>query len=146
MGLLDDLLGRGGGGLGSLAQLVAKNPQVLQAAIALLNSKDPSVGGTGGLGGLIGALEKGGLGPMVSQWISTGPNPPVAPDQVANALGPDILGQFAQRAGIGHGDAASVLASVLPGLIDHLTPNGQVPADNALQDTLGGLLSSLGGR
>ena len=146
MGLLDGLLGQGGGGLGSLAQLVAQNPQVLQAALALLNPKDPSVGGTSGLGGLIGALEKGGLGPMVSQWISTGPNPPVSGDQVASALGPDILAQFAQRAGVGHGDAASVLASVLPGLIDHLTPNGQVPADNALQDTLGGLLSSLGGR
>jgi uncharacterized protein YidB (DUF937 family) len=145
MGLLDGLLGQGGG-LGNLAKLVANNPQVLQAAIALLNPKDPSVGGTGGLGGLIGAFEKSGLGPMVSQWVSTGPNPPVAPDQVASALGPDVLSQFAQRAGIGHGDAASVLASVLPGLVDHLTPNGQVPQGDALSDTLGGLLSSLGGR
>lgn len=145
MGLLDGLLGQGGG-LGNLAQMVARNPQVISAAIAMLNPKDPSVGGTGGLGGVIGAFEKAGLGPMVSQWISTGPNPPVAPDQVASALGPDVLSQFAQKAGIGHGDAASVLASVLPGLVDHLTPNGQVPPANDLQSALGGLLSGLASR
>ena len=145
MGLLDGLLGQGGG-LGNLAQMVARNPQVISAAIALLNPKDPSVGGTGGLGGLIGAFEQAGLGQVVSQWVSTGPNPPVAPDQVANALGPDVLSQFAQKAGIGQGDAASVLASVLPGLVDHLTPNGQVPAANDLQSTLGGLLSGLANR
>ncbi len=145
MGLIDDLLKRSGG-LGGLAQVAAQNPQLLSAAIALLNPKDPSVGGTGGLGGLVGAFEKAGLGQMVSQWISTGPNPPASPDQVASALGPDVLSQFAQKAGIGQGDAASALASVLPGLVDHLTPNGQVPATNDLQSTLGSLLSGLAGR
>ena len=145
MGLLDGLLGQGGG-LGNLAQMVARNPQVISAAIALLNPKDPSVGGAGGLGGLVGAFEQAGLGPMVSQWISTGPNPPVSPAQVSSALGPDVLSQFAQKAGIGHGDAASVLASVLPGLVDHLTPNGQLPPANDLQSALGGLLSGLANR
>lgn len=145
MGLIDDLLKRSGG-LGGLAQVAAQNPQLISAAIALLNPKDPSVGGTGGLGGLVGAFEKAGLGQMVSQWISTGPNPPVSPSQVTSALGPDVLSQFAQKAGIGQGDAASALASVLPGLVDHLTPNGQVPATNDLQSTLGSLLSGLAGR
>jgi uncharacterized protein YidB (DUF937 family) len=146
MGLLDDLLGQGGSGLGSLAQAAARNPQLLQAVIALLSAKDPSVGGAGGLGELVRSFERSGLGPMVSQWIASGPNPPVAAGQVADALGPDVLSQFAKRAGIGHGDAASVLASVLPGLIDHLTPDGQLPADHAVEDALGGLLSGLGGR
>ena len=123
-----------------------QNPQLLRAAIALLNPKDASVGGAGGLGGLVESFQKAGLGPMVSQWISTGPNPPVAPEQVASALGPDILGQFAQKAGIGHADAASVLASLLPSLVDQLTPNGQLPAGNELEGGLGGLLSSLTGR
>jgi uncharacterized protein YidB (DUF937 family) len=52
----------------------------------------------------------------MSQWISTGPNPPISPDQLSKILGSDVLGQFAQRAGVAHGDAASILASVLPGL------------------------------
>jgi len=142
MGLLDNLL-KGGG---SLAQAIAQNPQVVSAAISLLNPKDPSVGGTSGLGGVVGAFEKAGLGQVVSQWIATGPNPPVSASQVTSALGADVLKQFAQKAGIGQGDAASTLASVLPGLIDHLTPNGQVPAANDLQGTLGSLLSGLTSR
>lgn len=139
MGLLDRLFGNKGG-------LGDELGQVVSAAIALLNPKDPSVGGGGGLADVIGAFQKAGLGAMVSQWISTGPNPPVSADQVSSALGPDVLGQFARKAGVGHGEAASVLASVLPTLVDRLTPQGQVPAANDLQGALGGLLSSLSAR
>ena|SRR5258708_17129651 len=145
MGFLDNLL-KQSGGLGGLAQVVAQNPQIVSAAVALLNPKDPSVGGTGGLGGLVGAFSKAGLGQMMSQWIATGPNPPISPDQLSSVLGSDVLGQFAQKAGVAPGDAASLLASVLPGLVDHLTPNGQVPAANDLQNSLGGLLARLSGR
>ncbi|HXB55508.1 MAG TPA: YidB family protein [Vicinamibacteria bacterium] len=145
MGFLDDVL-KQSGGLGSLAQVVAQNPQVVSAAIALLNPKDPSVGGTGGLGGLVGAFSKAGLGQIMSQWISTGPNPPISPDQLSKVLSSDVLGQFAQKAGVAPANAASLLASVLPGLVDHLTPNGQVPAANDLQASLGGLLAHLSGR
>ncbi len=144
MGLLDDVLGQGGG-LGNLGQL-ARNPQVISAALALLNPKDPSVGGTSGLGGVLAAFTKAGLGHVVSLWVSTGPNPPVAPEQVDSALGPGTVDLFAQKAGLPLGEATSVLASVLPTLVDRLTPNGQVPAGNDLQNALGGLLSSLGGR
>ncbi len=144
MGLLDDVLGQGGG-LGNLGQL-ARNPQVIQAALSLLDPKDPSVGGTGGLGGVVGAFERAGLGHRVSQWVSKGPNPPASPQDVSKALGPDVLAQFAQKAGLGQGEAAPALASVLPGLVDHLTPNGQLPPGNQLQDALSGLLSRLGTR
>jgi uncharacterized protein YidB (DUF937 family) len=83
---------------------------------------------------------------MMSQWISNGPNPPISPDQLSKVLGSDVLGQFAQKAGVAQGDAASLLASVPPGLVDHLTPNGQLPAANDLQNSLGGLLASLSRR
>jgi uncharacterized protein YidB (DUF937 family) len=145
MGLLDNLL-KQGGGLAGIADLVAKNPQIVAAAASLLSTKDPSVGGTGGLGGLIGAFEKAGLGNIMSSWISTGPNPPIQPGQLASVLGKDTLSQFAQKAGIDPGQAGSVLASVLPELVNHLTPQGQVPQTNALESALGSLLGSLGQR
>jgi len=45
MGLLDSILGQGGGGgLAGLAKIAAQNPQLIQAAIALLSSKDPPAG------------------------------------------------------------------------------------------------------
>jgi uncharacterized protein YidB (DUF937 family) len=151
MGFLDNILsqlGKQGGGqpgaLGSLAELVMKNPQIVSAAISMLNPKDTSVAGSGGLADVIAAFNKGGLGNVMSQWISTGPNPPISGDQLSQVLGKDVIGQIAQKAGLGQADASSALAAVLPGLIDHLTPNGQVPDASSLQGALGGLLASVG--
>ncbi len=150
MGLLDTLkqqLGGGGGqagGLGALAEMIARNPQIVSAAISMLNPKDTSVGGGGGLADVVNAFNRSGLGNVMSQWISTGPNPPISGDQLTKVLGSDVIGQIAQKAGLGQAEAGSALASVLPGLIDHLTPNGQVPDASSLQSALGGLLASVG--
>jgi uncharacterized protein YidB (DUF937 family) len=159
MGLLDEILKQAGGGagraagpggqaggLGAIADLVMKNPQILSAALSMLNPKDTSVGGGGGLADVIGAFNKGGLGDIMSSWVGGGPNKPVDPGSLANVLGPEILGQFARKAGIGHGDASSVLASILPELVNQMTPQGQVPQGNALDGVLGSLLGQLGGR
>jgi uncharacterized protein YidB (DUF937 family) len=112
----------------------------------MLNPKDASVGGGGGLADVIGAFTRSGLGDVASSWVGTGANKPVDAGALANALGPDILGQFARKAGIGAGDAGSVLASILPGLVNQLTPQGQVPEANALDGMLGSLLGQLGSR
>jgi len=153
MGLLDEILKRAGGtggtqagGLGALAELVMKNPQLVSAAISMLNPKDTSVGGGGGLADVVSAFNKGGLGDVMSSWVGGGPNKPVDPGALASALGPEILGQFAKKAGIDPADAGSALASVLPELINHMTPQGQVPQGNALDGMLGSLLGQLGGR
>jgi uncharacterized protein YidB (DUF937 family) len=152
MGLLDAVLKQAGGGtgqaggLGAIAEMAMKNPQIIAAALSMLNPKDTSVGGGGGLADIIGAFEKGGLGDVVSSWVGGGPNKPVDPGALAGVLGPDVLGQFAQKAGIGHSEAGSVLASLLPELVNHMTPQGQVPQGAALDGVLGSLLGQLGGR
>ncbi len=104
---------------------IMKNPQIVSAAISMLNPKDTSVGGGGGLGDVIGAFNKGGTrrtscrpgwgAAPTSRWTR-------APSPASSA--PTILGQFAQKAGIGQADAGSALASVLPELINHITPAG----------------------
>jgi uncharacterized protein YidB (DUF937 family) len=140
MGILDDLLGKEAGGLAGMAM---KNPQIIAAIASLLSSKDASVGGTGGLGGLVQAFQGKGLGDMMSSWISTGPNPPINASQITDVLGRDTLSQFAAKAGVPHGEAGGLLASLLPSVIDQLTPQGRVPESNDLESALGGLLSGL---
>lgn len=150
MGFLDGLLkqamgGQGGaGGLGDLASMVARNPQILTALTGLLSTRDASIGGSGGLAGLVGSFQKNDLGDMISGWISTGPNPPISPEQLGAVLGPETLGQFAGKAGVPVSQAGSILAGLLPAAIDHLTPDGKVPETNALENSLRSLLSGAG--
>lgn len=149
MGLLDGFLKQAlgarsdAGGLGALVSMVSKNPQILTALASLLSTRDSSVGGSGGLPGLVGAFQKKGLGDMISSWISTGPNPPVTANQLQDVLGADTIGQFARKAGVPASDAGSLLAGLLPAAIDHLTPDGTLPETNALESSLGALLSGL---
>jgi uncharacterized protein YidB (DUF937 family) len=144
VGILDGILGRAGG-LGNLASMVASNPNILAAAASLLSAKDTSVGGSGGLGGVIRAFEGKGLGDVVSSWVGTGPNQPVSEGQITDVLGKDTLGQFASKAGISAASAGSVLSGLLPELVNHITPRGAAPEGEELEGALGSLLSKLGG-
>lgn len=140
MSMLDDLLGQAGG----VADLIKKNPALVAAAVSLLSSRQGSLGPQDGLGGLIGAFQKKGMGDVMSSWISTGANKSISAGQIADVLGQDTLAKFGQQAGIGAGDAGSVLAGLLPGLINGLTPKGEVPQAASLEGALGSLLSGLG--
>ena len=153
MGLLDDLMKQAGGGnvnqgsgggLADIIGLAAKNPQILSAVVSLLSSRDSSVGGSGGLAGLVKLFQQKGLGDMMSSWISTGPNPPVSAGQITDILGEDTLKQFAAKAGVPHSQAGDLLASLLPSVIDHVTPQGKLPESDGIESALGGLLSILG--
>ena len=138
--MLDQLLGRAPGLMGQLAS----NPQIAQAALSLLSSRQGTIGGTGGLAGLVQAFAQKGMGDMVSSWISTGPNPPVSAGQLHDVLGADVIGQIASKAGVSPTDAASSLASMLPALVDHLSPNGQMPQAASVEGMIGSLMGALG--
>ena len=149
MGFLDGMLkqamgGGQGGGLGALMGMVAKNPQIAAAIAGLLSTRDTSVGGSGGLGGLVGAFQKKGMGDMISSWISTGPNPPITGAQLTDVLGEETMGQFARKAGVPAAEAGSILAGLLPTVVDKLTPDGKLPDTDPLEGTLSSLLAKLG--
>jgi uncharacterized protein YidB (DUF937 family) len=81
----------------------------------------------GGLGDLIGKLTAGGAGPQVNSWVGHAANQPIQPGQLGSALGQNTLNELSQRTGMSQQDLLSQLATVLPQLINHLTPNGRVP-------------------
>jgi len=162
MGLLDGVMGSVGGegrrpGLGStvaagaiLALLVKgiRNYQQAHPAPAEGRSFDPGQAaqpGAGGLGGLLGGLGgAGALGALVSQfqqrglaaqvnsWIGRGPNEPVAPDQVAHALGEENVQALQQQTGAPREALLSELAQHLPDAVHELTPEGRLPDDAEL--------------
>jgi uncharacterized protein YidB (DUF937 family) len=147
MGLLDSVMGavsgqaQGAGGLQGLLGMLGNQPQLMQAASSLLGSE----GQIGGLQGLIEKFQQGGLGDVVSSWIGKGENLPISAEQLTGVLGNDTLTGLASQFGLNTGDLAAQLSSVLPGIVDKLTPNGQLPSGGLgnggdLMGMLGGLL------
>jgi uncharacterized protein YidB (DUF937 family) len=81
----------------------------------------------GGISGLVSKFNQAGLGSTINSWVSTGPNAPVSPAQMHQALGPDLLQQLAAKTGLSTQELADKLAQVLPGVVDQLTPGGTIP-------------------
>jgi uncharacterized protein YidB (DUF937 family) len=98
---------------------------------------------SGGLAGLAQLFQNKGLGDAISSWIGTGQNKPVTGDQIANVLGSEQIQQFAKKLGFSSEDISKGLASVLPQIIDHLTPHGQVPDQGALDQGIAALKDRL---
>jgi len=118
MGLLDGLLTSvmGGGAQQGQNPLLAVGLQLIQQ--------------NGGLPGILSKFEHGGMAEQAGSWVSTGQNMPVTGPQLQEILGSGAIGQIAAQLGLSHGDASAGLAQVLPQIINHLTPNGQVPDDH----------------
>ncbi len=139
MGLMDDLLKTALPGMaGGTQQTPAMG--LASGVLEMLTSQQ-----TGGLQGLVQTFTKKGLGDIVSSWVSTGPNLPVSGSQIQNALGSDAINSLAEKAGVAPDAAGSILAQVLPGLVDKLTPEGKIPESGGLLekglDILKGIMS-----
>ena len=135
MGFLDDLKKNlmeqflGGG---------EQQKSLMDLATNLLTNRE-----SGGLAGLTQLFQSKGLGDIVSSWIGTGQNQPISADQIANVFGSEQIRQFAQKLGFSSEDISKGLASVLPQVIDHLTPHGQVPDQGALDQQIAALKDKL---
>jgi uncharacterized protein YidB (DUF937 family) len=133
MGLLDGLVGELGG---SLEGSSGAHQELLQGLVGMFANK-------GGLAGLVSMFTQGGLGNLVSSWISTGQNLPISASQVTQVLGSDTLSQLAAKVGLSPQAASAGLAQLLPSLVDHLTPDGKIPeGSGGLAQELMGLLGS----
>lgn len=132
MGLLDSVLGSV---MGQVSQQGG-----LAGVLGELLSND---GAHGGLPGLVDKFNQAGLGNVVSSWIGKGENLPISAEQLKDVLGSDAIGAIAGKLGIDPAQASGQLSSVLPGLIDKLTPHGQAPAGGL--GNAGDLFGMLGG-
>ena len=129
MGLLDQLLG-------TLAGRPTGSPQsnaLLDLATTLLQ------GHPGGLAGIVQQFAAAGLGREVSSWVGTGQNLPISAEQLAQALGLTNLSSLSEKFNLSPDAASTGLASLLPALIDHLTPKGQVDPETPLTAALSAL-------
>jgi len=125
-----------GSALGSLSSR-GRSP-IVMALLALLASRTmagrgstqaPASDDLGGLGGLVERFRQGGLDDIINSWIGTGANKPISPHQLHDALGSETVDDLMRETGMPRDDLLSQLSQVLPGVVDKLTPRGQLPSD-----------------
>lgn len=125
MGLLDGLLGSMMGGMagGSQATPGAQGgSQMIQMALQMLQQN-------GGIEGLLAKFQQAGMGQQAQSWVGSGQNMPISADALSQIFGQGQLGKIAQQMGMSHEEVAGGLAQALPGVVDHMTPGGEIPEE-----------------
>jgi uncharacterized protein YidB (DUF937 family) len=91
---------------------------------------------SGGLGDLLKQFQQQGQGEVADSWVGKGENKSIAPGDLGQALGIDQINALTSQTGLSRDELLSGLSQYLPGVIDHLTPEGRLPTDNELSDRI----------
>lgn len=81
----------------------------------------------GALGGLVSHMQSNGVGDVANSWVGTGANLPINGAQLSQVLGPDMVNKISASTGLSPDQLVAQLSAVLPQLVNHLTPSGQLP-------------------
>ena len=125
MGLLDSITGAL---LGKASD--GQSGGMAQVAMEMFNQN-------GGLGDIIEKFKAGGLGEQAASWVGKGENLPVSAEQISSVLGNGAIANMAAKFGINPETLSTQIAEYLPGVVDKLTPDGEV------KEGTGGLMSSV---
>ena len=91
--------------------------------------------GAGGVGGLLGGglnelfdqFKKNGQGEAADSWVGPGPNKEIAPPQLKQAIGQDVLATLVKQTGLSQEELLARLSRELPTAVDNYTPDGRLP-------------------
>ena len=80
-----------------------------------------------GLRELVNAFKQQGQGDVADSWVSRGPNKPISPSQLEQAIGSDVLEDLSRQTGLSREEILSRLSNNLPEAVDKYTPEGRIP-------------------
>ena len=121
---------QGGGGIGDILGQVLGGGQ--------------SGGGMGGLGGLIDQMQRTGYGDQARSWVGTGQNMPIQPDALDQIFGQGGMEEIARRAGVTPREATDGMSELLPEVVNHMTPQGELPDGDQLTQSVDDLRRRMG--
>jgi uncharacterized protein YidB (DUF937 family) len=89
-----------------------------------------SIGDTlsGGLRELMDAFKQKGQGDVADSWVARGPNKQIAPAQLEQTIGADVLQTLSQQTGMSREEILARLSKNLPDAVDKYTPEGRIPS------------------
>ena len=85
---------------------------------------------SGGLVQLIDRFKQNGHGDAADSWVRTGPNKEIAPAQLEQAIGPDVLSTLSEQTGLSREELLARLSRELPAAVDKFTPAGRLPTED----------------
>jgi uncharacterized protein YidB (DUF937 family) len=91
---------------------------------------------SGGLSDLLKQLQQSGHGEAANSWVGRGENKPIAPGDLASALGADQINALSSQSGLSRDELLDGLSKYLPQVVDHLTPDGRLPSDSEVSGRL----------
>ena len=89
------------------------------------------------IGGMVAALQSGGLASIAASWLGDGDNESISTDQVKQVIGDGKISQAAAELGTDEGSLLSGLSQALPQMIDKSSNGG------SLLDAVGGFDGAL---
>jgi uncharacterized protein YidB (DUF937 family) len=75
---------------------------------------------------LVAKFHQNGLGDVVNSWVGNGENQQIAANHIEQVLGPDKVAAIAGKLGMSPDEAKAKLATMLPQIVNKLTPAGKV--------------------
>jgi uncharacterized protein YidB (DUF937 family) len=102
--------------------------------------------GARGLSDLLEMGQKMGLGQIVSSWVGQGHNLPISAEQVQALLVSEQAQAIARKLALPPDWAREALSHVRARAVDHLTPEGEVPHNDLLDQALALFKSTSAGR
>ena len=141
-GILGSVLGQFGGQ--SQGSNAGGGSQLLIAVLPLVLAW---VQKQGGLQGALDSLKGQGLTSQVEDWVSTGAgdNAAVDPQQIQSLFSDAEIEQVAQQAQAPKQDVLSAISTVLPQIIDSLTPQGEQTSSTEANSDIANVMNLVSG-
>ncbi len=109
-------------GTAGIADTIAtENPKLFQEVLKLVQSM-------GGVSGLVKQFQAKGLGNVASSWTATGPTQSITSEQIVQGLGTDKIDALATASGFDGKTVRKELVTILPKVVQQLTPAEKVVA------------------
>ncbi|HEX9931042.1 MAG TPA: YidB family protein [Pyrinomonadaceae bacterium] len=97
-------------------KLGEKGAPLVNALVSLIETE--------GLARFLERFRRAGLGRVADSWVSAGANTLLSPHQLEDGIGKETLQSLAQQAGMPIETVTPALASMIPQVVDLMTPDG----------------------
>jgi uncharacterized protein YidB (DUF937 family) len=79
---------------------------------------------------VVNTIKEKGMEDSVESWIGTGDNKAISANQLNDALGSDLMSTLSEKTGIPEKELGGMLSTLLPVVVNQLTPKGKTEGDN----------------